>query len=193
MENFNKSKISLVVLCFIGLSYLDLNAQKDLVPVQDEATSILDGLSGTTNKIEKATLTKEDERTVTLSIRFSGFDDKTYRFKALILNKQKKPVEEINPVEGDVPKSKQIDISFLLADGGKTMANQNIESRYIQIRVASKENSGAGLLEEALGDVSLGSSDYLFELSKKWMLMGANVKVNVSLVPYKNAASISPN
>ena len=175
------------------LSFGHLQGQKDLQPVQDEAAAILAGLSGAANKIEKATLTKEDERSVTVSVRFIGFDDKTYRYKASILNRQKKPLEEINPLEGDVPKSRQIDITFLLSEGGKTIASQNIESNYLQIRVASKENAVAGLLEDAMGDINLGSSDFIFELNKKWMLMGANVKVNVTLSPYKSAGAISPN
>lgn len=180
----------IIILSFFFFS--PVHAQRDLKLMIDEATSILGELGGNTNKVERATLTKEDERTVTISLTLSGFDDKNYKIKAAMLNKTKKPIEEITPVEADVPKSKQMDISLNLSDAGKTMATNSIESKYLLIRVVPNEGGLSSLLEDAIGDVNLNGSEFLFELDKKWLLMGANVKVNVKLVPYKNAAAISP-
>jgi hypothetical protein len=187
-------KIFLSVILIVLSSFFSyFNAQRDLKMVVDEATSILGELGGNTSKVERATLTKEDERTVTISLTLSGFDDKNYKVKAAMLNKTKKPIEEIPPVEADVPKSKQMDIALNLADAGKTMAANSIESKYLLIRVVPNEGGLSSLLEDAIGDVNLNGSEFLFELDKKWLLMGANVKVNVKLVPYKSAAAISPN
>ena len=182
-----------LVLIVLSTFFSSFHAQRDLKLVVDEATSILGELGGNTSKVERATLTKEDERTVTISLTLSGFDDKNYKVKAAVLNKTKKPIEEITPVEADVPKSKQMDISLNLSDAGKTMAANSIESKYLLIRVVPNEGGLSSLLEDAIGDVNLNGSEFLFELDKKWLLMGANVKVNVKLVPYKNAAAISPN
>lgn len=192
-EKFIRRFFLLSVLILSCSFYSLIHAQRDLKMVVDEATSILSELGGNTSKVERATLTKEDERTVTISLTLAGFDDKNYKIKAAVLNKIKKPIEEIPPVEADVPKSKQMDISLNLSDAGKTMAANAIESKYLLIRVVPNEGGLSSLLEDAIGDVNLSGSEFLFELDKKWLLMGANVKVNVKLVPYKNAAAISPN
>jgi len=193
METINKMKKSIVILVISFSSIYTVMAQRDLKPVVDESSAILAELGGATSKVERASLTKEDERMVTISLTLSGFDDKAYIVKAAVLNKSKKPIEEITPMEADIPKSKQVDITLNLSDGGKTMAQQSIESKFLLVRVSPKEGGISGLLEDAIGDISISGSDFLFELDKKWLLMGANIKVNVKLVPYKSAATLSPN
>ncbi|MEP6794693.1 MAG: hypothetical protein ABJB16_10235 [Saprospiraceae bacterium] len=169
-----------------------LMAQKDLKPVMDETAALLGDLGGSANKVQRASLTKEDERMVMISLTFAGFTDKSYKVRAYALNNRKEVMQEITPVEVEMPKSKQVDITLNLSEGGKTVSQKNIVSKFLLIRVQPVEGGLTGILESAVGDISLNGLDYVFELDKKWMLMGANVKLNVKLIPYKNAASISP-
>jgi hypothetical protein len=176
---------------FILLFTLSLGAQKDLKLIEDEATSLLSGLTGSgSNKIERATLTKEDERSVTVSLRFAGFADKEYKIQVAILNRSKEVMEEITPVEMDMPKSKQADVSMSIIDSGKAMSQSSLESKFLRIRVGPKEGGIAGVLGDTFDDINLSATEFLFELNKKWMVMGPAVKVNVALTPYKSAASI---
>jgi hypothetical protein len=167
--------------------------QQDLKQIEDETALIIGELGGSKNKVKRATLTKEDERMVTVSLSFEGFDDKPYQVKAAVMNAQKKIVEEISRFTSDIPKSKQVDVTLNLSEPGKTLSSSAFETKYLLIRTAPKGTGLDALLEGALGDVNISGTDYVFELNKKWMAMGANVKVTVNLTPYKSAASITPN
>jgi hypothetical protein len=172
---------------------LPLEAQRDLKILEDEASSILGSLSGSENKIEKATLTREDERSVTVSLRFSGFGDKEYQMQVAILNSRKEVMDAVSIVQMDLPKSKQSDITLLMTDPQKTMSQSSLVSKYIRVRVAPKSSGIGDLLTEAFDDLNLSGSEFLIELDKKWMLMGANVKMTAKLTPFKNAGSIPSN
>ncbi|HMQ60115.1 MAG TPA: hypothetical protein PKE06_05560 [Flavilitoribacter sp.] len=169
-------------------------SQRELKAVQDDATAILGELSNSPNKVERVTLTSEDERSATVSVTFSGFKDKTYKVRGFVLNAAKKTIQEISPVEAELPKNNQLELTFLMGESGKTSTQTGLDSKYLKLTVAPNEGGLGSLLEDALGsDISLSSNDYLFELDKKWMFSGQDVILNVKLTPYKNAAAISQN
>jgi hypothetical protein len=167
-------------------------AQKALVQVEDEASSVLSGLTGNTNKLEKATLTKEDEHSITVSLRFIGFDDKSYKLQVSVLNSHKDVIKDIPPVESEMPKSKQADLSLVMNNSATVTSLPFIESRFLKVKVAPVEGGITGILSETFDDLNLNAQEFIFELTKQWMLSGPNVKVNVKLTPFKNAASIPP-
>lgn len=164
--------------------------------MKDNTTSIMGALSTSPNKIGRVSVNKEDERSVSVSVTFQGFDDKTttYKIRAFILNKNKESIAAISPVEADMPRSKQVDMSFLLGDESKTTNSPILESAFLRIKVSS---SGMGnvvnILEDAVSGLSLSQHDYLYEFPKKWMRTGPNVVLTVKLTPYKNALTISQN
>lgn len=182
-----------LLFLLMTIQSFSLQAQRDLKPVEDEMSSIIGGLTGGTNKIERTTLTNEDERSVTLSIRLSGFDDKEYTIQTAILNRSKEPMVEMPAIVSPMPKSKQLDIQIEIAELKKAMATPWIESKFVRLRVAPKEGGISGALGEAFDGINLNAMEFLYELDKKWMLIGPLVRVNVPLTPYKGAASINPN
>ncbi|MBK8503361.1 MAG: hypothetical protein IPL46_14760 [Saprospiraceae bacterium] len=183
------SMICFMVFYGVGV----LCAQRDLKAITSDADNVLAELTGgQVNKIERAMLTKEDERSVTLSIRFVGFSDKEYRLQAAILNSRKEVMKNIRIAESNMPKSKQAEILLAIDPDAKSGSNSFLQSQYLKIRVNPIEGGISGLLGDTFGDFSLGSLEFLFELNKTWMMIGPGVTVNVKLVPFKNAASIIP-
>lgn len=179
---------------FFAMTVLPLlQAQKELKIVSDEATELLGGLSGSSNKLDKATLTKEDERSIIVSLRFSGFTDKEYKLQVAALNAQKNIIEDISKTVIDMPKSKQAEVPLQIKDPQKTMTTATLNSKYLQITVKPKTGGLSELLDDTFEGLDLNATTYLIELDKKWMLMGSNVKIAVKLTPYLNASSISPN
>lgn len=171
-----------------------LFSQKELKAVKDEASAILAEISTSANKLEKVTLVSEDERSVTISATFKGFTDKTYKVRGFILNARKETLQEISPVERDLPKNNQVELTFLMGDSGKEVTQTGLDSKFLKLTIAPNEGGLGSLLEEALGEgISLSATDYLYELDKKWMFNGQNIILNVKLTPFKNAASISQN
>ncbi len=181
------------ILIFLTLPVL-LFSQRELKAVKDEASSILEEISGSTNKLERVTLVSEDERSVTISATFKGFADKSYKVRGFIQNARKETIQEISPAERDLPKNNQVELTFLMSDNGREVTQTSLESRYLKLTITPNEGGLGSLLEEALGEgISLSSTDYLYELDKKWMFSGQNIILNVKLAPFKNAASISQN
>lgn len=183
-----------VVSGLLILLTCSLQAQKELKIVTDELTDLGIGLSGTENKLEKATLTKEDERSIIVSLRFRGFADKEYQLQVSALNSRKETMEDVAKMVVDMPKSKQAEVPLLIKDPQKNMSQPTLNSKYLQVKVKPKGTGGiTDVLGDAFDELDLNSTTYLIELDKKWMLMGANVKIPVKLTAYMSAASISPN
>jgi hypothetical protein len=171
-----------------------LYAQRDLKAITSDTDNLLAELTGgQVNKIERAIMTKEDERSITLSIRFAGFSDKEYRLQAAILNSRKEVMKNIRISESNMPKSKQAEILLAIDPDSKSGTNPVLQSQYLKIRVNPIESGISGILGDTFGDFNLGSMEFLFELKKTWMMIGPGVTVNVKLIPFKNAASIIPN
>jgi len=190
--NFNTCQC--VVFGLLILTTCSLQAQKELKIVTDELTDLGIGLSGTENKLEKATLTKEDERSIIISLRFKGFADKEYQLQVSALNSRKETIEDISKMVLDMPKSKQAEVPLMIKDPQKNMSQPTLNSKYLQVKVKPKGTGGiSDVLDDAFDGLDLNTTTYLIELDKKWMLMGANVKIPVKLTAYMNAASISPN
>jgi len=133
--------VAFLLLCLPTL----LLAQRDLRPVKDDATGLLEQLSNRQNKLERASLTTEDERRVTVSLTFRGFEDKAYKVRAFVLDNQKVAIQEISQAEAEMPSSKQLDLTFTLGDVGKSVTSTNIESKYLRIKVFANDGDG-GLL-----------------------------------------------
>lgn len=194
MEIMNRNILRSLCLTFV-VSFCSYTAfgQRDLKLVTDEASSLLEGLSQPSNKVERATLTKEDERTTTISVRFIGFEDKEYKLQLAVLDSRKAVIEAISPMETDLPKSRQADVTLSMENPSNTVAAPAITSKFLRVRVTPKDGSITSLLGEAFGDLNLNATEYLFELNKSWMVTGPGVKLTATLTPYKNATSISPN
>lgn len=182
-------KSSILLTPAFCLLVLALSAQPKELKMVDDITTILGDNS---NKVTKATIQTESEKTASIQVEFVGFKEKDYSIKANILNQLKKPMKEFEQVEADLDsRSGLADFFFNFKQlPGKAYPQAFLESSFVEISITDKKGLGATPGLESFG---IGAKKYTFQYKKKWKLKGAaGQEVTVNLVPYKSAASIKP-
>lgn len=185
MSHINGICIAIIMYCFIQ----PLQAQESLEPVEDAASAISAILGG--NKgVSDVRLITDTEQSVTVEVDYKGFVDK-YQVKGFILNKLKKPVEEIVCETVTLSKSDgTADLKFQFKQGSRSYTNSSLETHFLSIVFSKADGLLSGI--ELGGQYVLGET-YLYKLNKMWRVDGSeSMVITVKLTPYKSAASIQP-
>ena len=181
------------ILLFLTLLPILLYAQRDLKPVTDAASSILNLTGKGGSKVKKAAVSSETGVTMDLSMELEGFKrDKKYKIKGEVLSKTKLKVREVEPVTVDVNNSSTTaEMTFKFNTSATTSYTDNkVESGFVRLTLTEVDER----LGDLLGDTGLNSSEFLFECKKEWRVKGSatnnSIIVEVKLVPLKSAATI---
>jgi len=184
MSQINKICIALVLYCFMH----PLQAQS-LEPVEDAASTI-SAILGGNKAVSDVRLITDTEQGVTIEVDYKGFVGK-YQVKGFILNKLKKPVEEIVCETETLPKADgTVDLKFQFKKGSGSYTNSSLDTHFLSIVFSKADGLLSGI--DLGGQYAMGET-FLYKLNKVWRVGGSeSMVITVKLTPYKSAASIQP-
>src|SRR5690349_4199602 len=138
---FTMIQRTIILLSLLCLMPFVLAAQVKELKMVDDVTSIL---GDNTNKVTKAVVQTETEKTASLQIEFVGFKDKQFVIRATFLNQLKKPLKEIEPVQIDLDsRSGLADFFFNFKQlPGKIYPSPSLESHFVEFSITEKKGLG---------------------------------------------------
>ncbi len=182
-------KSNILFIVALGTMTANTMAQPTQLKMEDDLTTIL---GDNANKVTKATVQTESEKTASIQIEFVGFKDKEYYIVGNLLNQIKKPIKEIETVRVDLDSRAGLaDFFFNFKQvPGRNYPADFLETWYVEFSIIDKKGIGS---IQGLENFGIGAKKYTFKYKKQWKLKGATgQEVSVRLVPYKSAATIKP-
>lgn len=174
------------VFTYLLLCTIQLNAQnfsglenKKLNKL-DDVTGLLTGLiSKLDGKVESVTVTYDSERTLKLSIAYTGLSN-AY-FKASVLDAQKKQLKGTSKIEYSLEgKTSPLEIEFALS--GDLPEGLTLDSPYLEIKLSKSKNEFV-------------KNTNLYNLNKQWKtdVNPENITIQAVLDPIGSAANLKEN
>ena len=180
---------TICIALFVYSLIQPLRAQNSLEPVEDAASTISAILGG--NKgLSDVRLIADTEQAATVEVDYKGFEGK-YKVKGVVLNKLKKPVEDIVCEEQTLTKADgTAELKFQFRQGSGRYTSSSLDTHFVSITF-SKSDGLLGAIDLG-GQYALGDT-YIYKLNKTWRVGGSEAMViTVKLTPFKSAASIKP-
>ena len=178
-----------IALCLYCV-FQPLQAQDNsLEPVQDAASTI-SAILGGDKGVSDVRLIADTEQGASVEVDYKGFEGE-YKVNGYILNKLKKPVDDIVCEAQTLTKSDgTVELKFEFRQANGHYTSSSLETQFLSI-IFSKSDGLLGAIDLG-GQYSLGET-YLYKFNKTWRVGGSeSMVITVKLTPFKSAASIKP-
>ncbi|WP_044398112.1 hypothetical protein [Lacinutrix sp. Hel_I_90] len=182
----SKIRIELVLCFLVTFITQTLCAQnfsglqnKDLNKIDDVTGVLSDILSNFNGKIDKATVTYDSERTLKVTVHFSGTQDGY--FIANVLAGDKTSQREISKIEYSLEgKSSPLELEFFLSENATE--GTALSSAYLEIKLSESKNKFV-------------KKTFLYALNKNWKkdISPENLIIPITLEPIGSAANLKEN
>ena len=177
----------LFMMILLMAGQVNLSAQTVLQPEDG-----LGNLFGGGTQITEAKLIADGETRKIINVSYTLDSDKEFLVQGCILDKRKKVLKDIPPatfIANGKSGSGDLVLSFSPV---KNYSQGYLQTHFIRIILEEK----GGMFQEMaceMGGLSLSGSSQLYPLDTKWRVKGSeNMRIQVTLTPYKSASSITP-
>jgi hypothetical protein len=185
-----------LLIFFLLGSAVFLRAQ-DCHPLESNAGTddFLSGLLNEDKKIEGACLLAQGDDFISIRVDYGGFDDKEYRIVGRLLDANKRPLNECEPVAFALERgATSTDLQFAFLPGKKAYTEPYVPVSYLSVVIAEADDP---LAELDLGGLSVFGTKADYRLDHAFRVGGnsaasANITIQVALTPVKRAATIKP-